>query len=1210
MIEVYDRNNTDKEEYIGVQELDYATIYSKPDHSVHNYWIALSNIYSETDFSSIKGYLKVSISILHDDDNRVELTPQDNDGALIAVPPHIKPNYMQLSVGVLKGEEFPDMDSLSEKKTNRSCQAFITMTYLGKTLKTQVHDMKDNLVIWNECLNLPFTYPCTSEKIIFKIYDEDLGSNDLIGAFEVNIIDIIANKYLNPVYFNVYGGPATTSGKFTDLMNENPEVGSNWKGRVLLTLKALDTTEPKMGVEKLQISTDLFEKYKRRNLWMIEYELIDALFLPWLDGKVTFAFAYEDNFIATPSRTIDKGNLFNWKLQRKMPFMHLTNKAEELGDIFIYLCKGEETGEKKRACFQRIPAVDVFNSDDILIFKLLPDPAIGSIETSKILIKMKIKLTLQEDNTGKLNINAENNLKKLKEASKVVDKIEEKVNPTTIIQPEVKVEVKVPEVVKEVKQPVKAESSDSDDLDAAILKKKKETELKNKKVEDSKTQTKVVPTGQTVPTTVVKKEEPVVIKNKGHTIVANVYMSKEFIAGDKDGTSDPFVEVTLNGVTQSTSVKNDQVNAVWNESLIFKNVDFEIDDLSTWPILYFKVLDKDTFGNDDLGYSYIWLSHSAYQINNLSKFLPKWYQFKLCLSDRPQGKLLLSFYILDYMDSSFNKLSSQLANLDISPDTKPYSFEVNVLGLRNLEPLGILPVKKPYIYFDMNSITIPNKNRDDDVQLKSVKTEALHVGPNPNINTTLQFKINLPVDDVFMPTLTCMVFDKILFGIANDTLGVFSIDINKMINETKKNLKKDLEITSKKIGISSLTKVLGKSLTDTEKMETEISLNKEQNKNYLINLEEASLKKETEPYLFPQEAIPNVEKEKEIKLGNEMNEKDSKPLEEPKLVETKRSNEKEKEKDIKSNKEKMKGYTGLVDDEDHKKTDTILEVANEIIATDGSKASENKQGLIMKKEKKAKKDEDDLLAPFVIKPEFITLELETDRKVKQIYLKEDESKRPDLNNYFELGYENPNLKDKNNKKHYRRIFHSELENVKGLDIKSPFIKIPIYRDKFIDKKEFNDVFNQLRSKKKILKRYHPKDRQANMNDTDDKSSVQEEMKKVVIPAYGHFKGLINCIDESKKQEFFNNIELIKEKNPALLRDFNHFTKYNELAKQILIKKNLVLRLYILELRNLAKKDILSESDPYVKIKLGETLIDEQKKHLDDQANAMIYRYYE
>ena len=42
-------------------------------------------------------------------------------------------------------------------------------------------------------------------------------------------------------------------------------------------------------------------------------------------------------------------------------------------------------------------------------------------------------------------------------------------------------------------------------------------------------------------------------------------------------------------------------------------------------------------------------------------------------------------------------------------------------------------------------------------------------------------------------------------------------------------------------------------------------------------------------------------------------------------------------------------------------------------------------GLIMKKEKKAKKDEDDLLAPFVIKPEFITLELETDRKVKQIY---------------------------------------------------------------------------------------------------------------------------------------------------------------------------------------------------------------------------------
>lgn len=44
LFEVYDRNNTSKKNYIGVQEIDYAAIYAEKEKSIKNTWIALSNI--------------------------------------------------------------------------------------------------------------------------------------------------------------------------------------------------------------------------------------------------------------------------------------------------------------------------------------------------------------------------------------------------------------------------------------------------------------------------------------------------------------------------------------------------------------------------------------------------------------------------------------------------------------------------------------------------------------------------------------------------------------------------------------------------------------------------------------------------------------------------------------------------------------------------------------------------------------------------------------------------------------------------------------------------------------------------------------------------------------------------------------------------------------------------------------------------------------
>lgn len=76
---------------------------------------------------------------------------------------------------------------------------------------------------------------------MFKLYDYDLTSDELIGAMNFDMKDILpdakGNKgKMDGVYDwkNVKGAPLGVSGKISDAMNQNPEIASLWKGRILV----------------------------------------------------------------------------------------------------------------------------------------------------------------------------------------------------------------------------------------------------------------------------------------------------------------------------------------------------------------------------------------------------------------------------------------------------------------------------------------------------------------------------------------------------------------------------------------------------------------------------------------------------------------------------------------------------------------------------------------------------------------------------------------------------------------------------------------------------------------------------------------------------------------------------------------------------------------------------------------------------------------
>ena len=76
-------------------------------------------------------------------------------------------------------------------------------------------------------------------------------TDEIVGSLLFNIKDCIGSK--NGTYFwkNIYGSPLGVTGETTNMMNSNPEIGSNWKGRILMQVTAEKTEKPLCAVKQL-----------------------------------------------------------------------------------------------------------------------------------------------------------------------------------------------------------------------------------------------------------------------------------------------------------------------------------------------------------------------------------------------------------------------------------------------------------------------------------------------------------------------------------------------------------------------------------------------------------------------------------------------------------------------------------------------------------------------------------------------------------------------------------------------------------------------------------------------------------------------------------------------------------------------------------------------------------------------------------------------
>ena len=168
---------------------------------------------------------------------------------------------------------------------------------------------------------------------------------------------------------------------------------------------------------------------------------------------------------------------------------------------------------------------------------------------------------------------------------------------------------------------------------------------------------------------------------------------------------------------------------------------------------------------------------------------PQWEKIRMGFDDSqpPCGEILCSF-VIARDDFEFQTPAKYLKLSDYVP-TKEYNLEINVLGLRDLESFGLMPIKKPVVKFRIKSLLPPEKAQ----AVTNVQTDPNANGPNPNINTMLTFNVQLPIEELYCPSLACDAYDCVFIGFSQPLIGTFSLPIGDLKTKHENDKIEDLD---------------------------------------------------------------------------------------------------------------------------------------------------------------------------------------------------------------------------------------------------------------------------------------------------------------------------------------------------------------------------------------------------------------------------------
>jgi hypothetical protein len=718
-VSVFDVDMIASNDLIGEYSFDAAYVYFREHHELHHQWIGLSDP-TNSEKQGVQGFLKLSVAVLGPGDKRNSWDPRDEEReaaeeadkgitAKLLMPPAVERKLEFLVVGVHLAEHLPALDAPQLfGLIQGGIDAFVQVDFGGGTPARTRRETRKGVSgqldpIWpasNE-LWIPVLTPTMSTRVRVTLWDEDfaLFGNQLCSTIYLDYARIRKRAVVRK-WFNLYGASAFASGEEADRMNEYPDFGVSYRGRMLLSARVVtDESEMEGHPEEIH-SSDAgpvlrslrppTQRYELRALVLSATELpqrtalLGALAetLGLTARNVGIEVCVGPHSIMTTSM-IPKHRQVVWgELLGVGQHFELPSDVEQIPDVFVYLFRGSGA-RRVNVSFLRFKAKD-------LLSRGFSRPASW--------------LHLDED--------------------QALNAIPDEEQPGSVLM-----------------------RLGFGTVDSAAAVDDWEGEAEE-----------------------AERLAP-------YEVRVHVYQGRNLIATDSNGSTDPWVKVQVAGATGRTRALQRTTCPLWYETITLR---LELPQREEFlPEILVQLWDENLFARDvkvsqlriPLGGDQV--PKHRYSMSGATDLpegppLPTWRPLSARNRDAegPQGEVLVSAQLiaLDSLDVETPPIPS------LRPRTQDWFVEIVALGLRDLKPYLGFPIYDPCVEFDVG-------DRRDTGGIKATEHSKLPSGTNPNFGERILIPIKLPLNPIFAPSLNLTVKDRRLGGWSNPIVATSSISL-------------------------------------------------------------------------------------------------------------------------------------------------------------------------------------------------------------------------------------------------------------------------------------------------------------------------------------------------------------------------------------------------------------------------------------------------
>jgi hypothetical protein len=409
-VTVKDSDFLTSNDMIGCYSFDATYVYYQANHELYKSWVGLINE-KDLDDDGVQGYLKLSIQIvgpndklkIHRETEDAPANEGDDIGSMVLMPPTIKREQKWFVVTAHCAEYLPMLDAAvgagGFELSSSGIDAYYKAEFSDSVISSNVASIKGASrhqlnPEWHYELWIPISTPSATNKVKHSVWDYDtLGSHDIAGLFSTTVKEVEKKKKIGPTWKNLYGAPTVATSSSTTMAtamgggidykkkyNEFPELGSTYRGRVLMSQK-IRAELPKKEIEndrpfkpwKRKVRTLDLRKYPKTESYVLKCGLMAGSELPQLRGTIDRSANRKLGVIVSCGkyqiifkRADNLKGCCEWAVNDSVSMPGLPRHdvhPDQFPDVFIYLYTGKTAKEIMPICFTRVKALDLINEN-------------------------------------------------------------------------------------------------------------------------------------------------------------------------------------------------------------------------------------------------------------------------------------------------------------------------------------------------------------------------------------------------------------------------------------------------------------------------------------------------------------------------------------------------------------------------------------------------------------------------------------------------------------------------------------------------------------------------------------------------------------------------------------------------------------------------------------------------------------------------------